>query len=126
MYAPIGIKEDQVLSATSEVLAPPAGIGSKQLVYLVASNQTGANVALTATGTAFESGFVIPHKEVALIGPILGADLTKWGAYAATPATGFDITYVAGDVRVDTGTATSPFGSTPAPALTYSTIYTSP
>lgn len=122
MYAPVEIQADVTLSATSNALTAPAAVGDKQLVYLLAYNATGANVALTATGTAFESGFVIPNTEAWMLGPILGEDLPKWGAYAASPAAGFNITFVAGDVRVDTGTSTSPFGSTPAPALTFTQI----
>lgn len=130
MYAPIGTKENQTLSDTAAAeLTLPDGVqvGDKQLIYLLASNATGTNVSLTAKGAAFESGFVVVDGDTVMLGPILGADLDKWGAFhAAGDEDGFDISFIAGDVRVDTGTATSPFGSTPAIELQYKVIYSTP
>lgn len=130
MYAPIGTKQNQTLSdAAAAELELPAGVqvGDKQLIYLLADNTTGSNVALTAKGASFESGFVVVDKDVVMLGPILGADLDKWGAFCSAGAvSGFTVSFIAGDVRVDTGTATSPFGSTPAIELQYKVIYTTP
>jgi len=124
MYAPIEIQADVTLSATSEALTAPAAVGDKQLVYLLASNTTGGNVSLTATGATFASGLTIADTEAWMLGPVLGADIPKWGAFRSGGAiAGLNITFIAGDVRVDTGTSTSPFGSTPAPALTLTRLF---
>lgn len=66
---------------------PNTGIGAGEMVYAHIANATGNAAWVVAAGGTAGDGYLVPTGETWEIGPILGADLPKWGLFAAAADT---------------------------------------
>ncbi len=107
MWYPVGNPVTHVATSAGAAFAALAGVGDKQSLYLLLRNGSDAAVTLVEAGTASAAtGLTLAATEVAMAGPILASDLTKWGMYAAANKN-VTITFLAARMSVDVRTPVS-------------------
>ncbi len=106
MYAPLAITSDAANGANTTKVDKPAAIGDKQLVYMVVLNTTAAVVSLGKAGepVATSPAFPVGAGEAWMAGPVLGDQIESWGLGGAG-ATGINVMFLAGNLKVDARSA---------------------